>query len=85
MNDVAVPIDPSNTEIRGTGEHCLRAASFCQHDGLVMRKRQALCIARLANIFQTEFLDRCFVSDLLFIIFCVVENFNICTAIPRGA
>src|SRR5581483_8495111 len=46
MNDVAVTIDSSDTEIRGTSEHCLSTASFCQHDGLVMRKGQALRNAR---------------------------------------
>jgi hypothetical protein len=39
----------------------------------------------MANIFQAEFLDRCLISDLLFVIFCVVENRNIRAAIPRCA
>src|SRR6266496_629246 len=50
-----------------------------------MGKCQALRIPGLADIPQTEFLDRCLISGLLFVIFCVIENGNIRAAVPRCA
>ena len=66
-----MPIDSSNTDISRTREYCLRGTGFSQYDSFVVRKGQARRIAGLANIFQTEFLDRCLISVLLFVISCV--------------
>src|ERR1043166_2610651 len=54
-------------------------------NSLVVRKGQALRIAGMANIYQIEFQDRCLVGGLLFVIFCVVENLNVRTAVPRSS
>jgi hypothetical protein len=50
MNHAAVSVNSSDTEIRGTSEHCLPGAGFGQDDDLVVRKSQALCVARLFRI-----------------------------------
>ena len=50
-----------------------------------MGKRKALCIARLANILETEFLDCFFITDFLSVIFGVIKHLHVRSAIPSSA